>query len=136
MKPIEEIQNDISGLAALRDWLGDLGEPVHPLVSEYRAKVCLTGNNGDRCPQDIEPNWWDRVKSVVADWIRAELEIKNRMNLTVMGEEHLHMCAACGCCLKLKVHVPTVVIKAHLTKKQLAKTPAYCWMRRETENLG
>lgn len=135
MKILEEIRNDISGLAALHDWLGDQGEPVHIMVSEFRAKICTTGNDGQPCPRNCEPNWWDRVKSKIAIWIQAELEIKNRMKVSVSREDQLHMCGACGCCLKLKVHTPILYIKPHLSQQQIDKTPAYCWMRREIQNL-
>lgn len=131
MKVIDEIKNDISGLDALSDWLGDQGQPVHPIVSEHRASICVTGNQGEPCPLNVEPGWWDRVKSKIADWIRAELAIKANMNVSTRWDEQLHMCAGCGCCLKLKVHTPQRVIKDHVRQDQIAKTPSYCWMRIE-----
>lgn len=130
MSLIEKIRNDIEGAAILRDWLGD-GSPVHPIVAEARASRCTTGNNGNPCPMNVEPNWWDRVKNDIAEWIRYELELKNRMDLKVPQEEQLSMCGACGCCLKLKVWTPIKHIKDHLAPEKLAKTPTYCWMRAE-----
>lgn len=132
MNPIlTEIRNDLSGAEALRDWLGDGGVPVHVIVAEMRANRCTIGNDGQACPLNVEPNWWDRAKSLIADWIRKELEIKNGMALTVEREETLNMCKACGCCLRLKVWAPAVHLKAHITAKQLQTTPDYCWMRKE-----
>lgn len=135
MSILNEIQNDITGIEALHDWLGDLGEPVHPMVSELRGKICVTGNQGQPCPLNMEPNWWERVKHRVADWIKRELEIKHTMNLTTPWDSQLHMCKACGCCLPLKVHTPTRVMKEHVRPDQLSQTPSYCWMRKEIEAL-
>ena len=135
MNIVDEIRNDITGIEALHDWLGDQGEPVHPMVSELRGKICVTGNQGQPCPLNVEPGWWDRVKSKIADWIQAELQVKHNMNLTTPWDGQLNMCAACGCCLPLKVHTPTRVMKDHVRPDQLAKAPDYCWMRREIQNL-
>ena len=131
MNPLIEVKNDISGAAALADWLGDNGSPVSRIVAEYRSNRCTAGAQGSPCPLNVEPNWWDKVKGVIADWIRAELEIKHRMQLKVTEEEHLNMCKACGCCLRLKVWVPREHLKHHITKKQLAQAPEYCWMKKE-----
>lgn len=133
MNVLEEVKNEISGLDALTDWLGDEGRAVHPLISEARGKICVTGNQGEPCPRNCEPNWWDRVKSKIADWIKRELEIKHTMKLETAWDPELHMCGVCGCCLQLKVHTPSKYI--HLTKDQNAKTPAYCWMRLEKESI-
>lgn len=131
MKAVEEIKNGISGVAALHDWLGDSGQPVSKMVAEFRSHRCVTGDNGSPCPLNKEPNWWDRIKGVIADWIKKELEIKNDMNLQVSNEDQINMCAACGCCLRLKVWVPTEHVRKHTTKAQLAKMPAYCWIKKE-----
>lgn len=132
MNPLlTEIRNDISGLAALHDWLGDGGDPVHPMVAEFRTQRCTEGNDGEPCPLNKAPRWWESAKGKIADWIRRELEIKSGMSLRVAGEENLHMCSACGCCLPLKVWTPKVHLKTHIDQKAIDKTPAYCWMRKE-----
>ncbi len=132
MNPLlNEIENDITGLAALRDWLGDSGDPVHPLVAEMRAERCVHGNNGQPCPLNKAPRWWELAKEKAAQWIRKEIELKSHMNLRVSQEDGLGMCAACGCCIPLKVWAPGSVVKSHLTQNQLDKTPDFCWMRKE-----
>lgn len=131
MSLVSEIKNDINGLAALRDWLGDSGDPVHPILAEMRAQRCVEGNDGDPCPLNRAPKWWEKAKEVAADWIRKELEIKSHMNLRVAQEERLNMCAACGCCLPLKVWVPRDYIRKHTSAEVLAKTTSYCWLRKE-----
>ncbi len=135
MNPLlREIENDINGLAALRDWLGDTGNPVHPMVAELRAQRCVEGNNGDPCPLNKAPKWWNVVanaKTKAGQWIRKELELKIHMNLRVAQEDRLHMCSACGCCLPLKVWAPRALVREHTTKQILDKTPSFCWLRRE-----
>lgn len=131
MNPVDEIKNTISGAAALADWLGAGGSPVDPMVANFRAQRCLTGNNGAPCDLNVQPNWWDRVKSEIARWIRAELELKNRMALKVDGEDKLHMCKNCGCALPLKVWVPTRHIRDHTDAEKLKTYPEWCWIKRE-----
>lgn len=136
MKLVEETQNDLSGIALLRDWLGD-GGAVHPMLAEFRAQTCTIGNGGNACPHNKEANWWERnIKMPVARVIKEELELKSGMNLSAKGEDAVHMCAACGCCLKLKIWTPIQHIRNHLSAKQLVKTPSYCWMRREIERTN
>lgn len=125
------ITGDINGVEALADWLGDGGSPVAPMIAEFRAARCVTGNNGGPCPLNCSPNWWERVKHAIADWIKAELAVKHDMKLEVSNEHQLHMCKACGCCLRLKVWVPAKHLKDHADTTQLKETPDYCWMRRE-----
>ena len=131
MSVLTEIENDITGAQALADWLG--GEPpVHKLVALNRAEACVQGDNGQPCPLNVEPNWWERnVKDPIARWITKELEVKHRYQLQTPYDGQLHMCRACGCCMKLKVWTPAKVLKSHITEKQLNQTPAFCWMRKK-----
>ena len=89
MNVIEEIKNDMTGIELLDDWIGAGGMPVHQMVADFRAQRCIHGNEGDKCPLNVEPGWWDRVKSVIAHTIKRELEIKNRLKLKVAEEESL-----------------------------------------------
>jgi hypothetical protein len=122
---ISEIKNDITGAQALADWLG--GEaPVRRTVATTRGVACLD------CPLNVEPGWLERnLKKPIARWITRQLEEKNRMQLETHWDDQLHMCKACGCPMKLKVWTPTSVLRRHVTRKQLTKTPAFCWLRKE-----
>lgn len=134
MNPITELKNDITGLNALRDWLGDNGDPVHPMVAEFRAQRCMSGNDGQPCPLNKGQGWIETAKGAVADWIRKELELKNHMELSVTTESHLHVCTACGCYLPLKVWVPQHHVRAHTTKEHLKQMPSYCWVKCDLQN--
>lgn len=128
---INEIKNDISGLAALHDWLGDGGSPVHPMVAEFRSQRCVTGADGSGCPLNRGQGWLETAKGAVADWIRKELELKSGMELHTTTESKLHVCKACSCYLPLKVWVPMSHISDHTTKEQLEKMPSFCWIKSE-----
>src|SRR5262249_27257680 len=116
MNLLEKIRGDIEGVKALTDWLGD-GSPVSEMVAEARSCRCIVGNDGNPCPLNRSPKWWEFAKTIASEWIRAELELKNHMKLRVQREDDLHMCAACGCCLPLKVWTPIEHIKNHLPKE-------------------
>lgn len=136
MNLLEELKNDIEGVQLLRDWLGPGCEMVTQTHAEHRAYICGFGAGGDPCPLNKAPGWWnlvDNIKSAIAETIRAELELKQHLKLHVTSEEGLVMCAACGCCLKLKVWTPIQHIKDHISPANIDKTPRYCWMRTELQ---
>ncbi len=135
MSVIEEIRNDVAGAKLLADWLGDGGFSVPASQADWRASVCSAGNLGQPCEMNVEPRWWERVKNDVADAIKAELEIRNRIGLTVKHEESIFMCRGCGCCLKLKVHTPIEHIAKHTPKSQIDKMPPFCWIKKELSRL-
>ncbi len=126
MNPIlTEIRQDLSAVALLADWLGT-GDPVHSVVSWFRAKIC------EECPENVKPGWWnEHIKLPVARTIKAELEIKSGMKLTVPNESALGMCRICGCCNALAVHVPVEHLKKHTSKKLLERFPQKCWKKIE-----
>lgn len=131
MNIVEEIRNDINGAAALTDWLGDL-DPVHEMVALFRAERCVQANNGEPCPWNVEPNWWERhAKHPVAQFIRKEMELKTGMNLRTGYDDKLHMCKLCGCALQLKVWVPMRHLEGRTNKDKFAKAPTWCWVKKE-----
>ena len=127
-----ELRNDITGTAVLRDWLGEGGSPVGQVQANRRAMACCAGNGGSPCPNNVAPNWWEEhVKDPIAEVIRKQLEIKNKIKLTTKHDDKLAMCSACGCNLSLKVQVPIEHIKRHTPRAVIDKLTAYCWLREE-----
>jgi hypothetical protein len=110
----------------LTDWLGDGGKPVAPELAEQRASICV------HCPENRSPNWWEKYTNAIALWIRRALMVKNNLGYKVPQEDDLFMCRKCGCCLRLKVHVPIAHIRAHTSDLKLGLYPAYCWQRIES----
>ena len=136
MNILEEIRSDVRGLALLRDWLGDSLEPVSQMRAEHRAYACTHGDNGYPCHLNQEAGYWERAKNAVADTIRAELELKQKIGLRLSNEQSLHLCGVCRCCLRLKPFTPLEHIKAHTTIEQLNQMPKWCWMKKELEHYG
>lgn len=130
---IERLRGDIEGAKLLADWLGEGGHPVSQMRADHRAYACNHGNKDHPCPYNTAPNWWDKFKSAIATTIRAELELKNHLELKAQEEDRLAMCSVCGCCLKLKVWTPLNHIKAHTPAETIGRAPVYCWMRTESE---
>lgn len=136
MSLLEKLRQDVEGAKLLKDWFGDGGVPVSQIHSEHRADACVHGNGGQPCSLNRAANWWnlhENAKNAVAQTIRSELELKNHLSLHVSSEDELHLCAACGCCLKLLVWTPAWRLKEHTTPEQLAMMPSFCWKKKEIE---
>lgn len=130
MSILDSIRRDLNGAKILYEWMGT-GDPVHQLVADSRAKRCAQGDDGKKCPLNISPGWWDRVKSQASNWIKSALELKGHMHLETPYDKDLDMCQACGCCTRLKVWCPTHHLRDHVPRSQLDKTTSFCWMRAE-----
>lgn len=113
-------------LAIRKSWFGDGGEPVAPEVAQARANVCL------KCPMNYKGDWLWSMATQLA--INAQSRLRKIMNLKVEGENDLKTCEACGCVIKLKVHVPISHIYRHTTIEQLTKYHPACWIRKETNH--
>lgn len=88
------------------------------------------------CPLNEPDRWWDKIKSKLADNIRAHLEVKNRMSMHVPEEDKIGTCHACFCNLPLKVWAPVEHVAAHTTQDVMARFPKACWQRHEIEHLN
>ena len=130
MNLLDELRKTGTGLNLLADWLGEGGYTVPEPRAARRGATCLD----NCCVENREPGWWDRCQNAIALIIRHQLELKKKLDLELPREDTLHMCRACGCCLKLKVWVPLDHIRRHTDIKQLAHYPEYCWIRRELLN--
>jgi hypothetical protein len=131
MNVLDEIRNDAAGAALLADWLGEGGEPVDIRLAEWRSSTCAAGNLSQPCQFNIEPKWWERMKNSVAETIRKQLEIKNKIKLRTSRDDSIFMCQRCGCALPLKVHVPLKHIREHTRPELIDKLPWWCWIKRE-----
>jgi len=133
MNLLQEFKNDVAGLALLKDWLGDGGIPVPTTQAEQRAWACTKGDEGRMCHENVEPGWWNKVKSSIANTIKMQLEMKHHLKLGSPIDQSLGMCRVCGCCLRLKRHTPIEHINNHTTPEQLAKYSVWCWIKKEIE---
>lgn len=118
------IRKSGTGMSTLADWLGD--KPVAQVLAEGRASICVD------CPQNKEGDLLSFFTKPVSDLILRQLKERQDMNLSTSKDAQLNVCDACGCPLKLKVHVPLDYIKAHIKKPEFDKLDDRCWMRKET----
>jgi hypothetical protein len=134
MSIIDEIRRDAKGAAILKDWLGE-GVPVGQDIANGRTRICLEGNDGLTCPFHKAERWWDVVKHYIADAIKAQIALKNRMSLATPHDADLKMCSACGCAMPVKVWVPLKHVVEHTPKEVFDKMPPYCWQVKERSLL-
>lgn len=113
-----------TGTATLADWIGD--KPVSHELAEQRAAICVG------CPQHKQGDLLSFFTRPVSDLIRRQIEEKEKMNLSTSKDSELNICDACGCPMKLKVHVPLEYIMAHIKKPEFDALDERCWMRHET----
>lgn len=66
--------------------------------------------------------------------IRAQLERKHAMKLETPSDEHLGVCTACDCPLKLKVWMPLDRILAKMPKAAYDALHVNCWIRNRDQN--
>lgn len=103
-------------------WLGAGGEPVNLDVAKRRAEVCF------KCPNNQEKPIYSLFAGAVAMMVLRQLKLKREMGMRVPNEECLHICDACGCVLRLKIHAPLKFILENTDTKTL---PDFCWIKAE-----
>lgn len=107
-------------------WLGEGGIPVAPDHAQRRANVCL------KCPMNSgDKPFYEHLAANIAGMVRNQIEYKNQLKLRVDGEKSLHVCLACLCVLKLKVHVPLAHIRETTPLDDLHPD---CWILTELRN--
>jgi hypothetical protein len=121
MNLLDRAKQFTEGATILAAWLGGGGETVPIQMAQKRADICL------KCPLNKPLSV---VNETIAKAIKAQLEIKSKLNLRVNGEKSLRSCEACGCVTKLKIWVPLQRIKPD--PDELEKFHQDCWLRNET----
>lgn len=110
-----------------KSWLGEGGKPVPPEHAQKRADVCL------RCPNNQEKPFYEMFTGAIAFSVIRQLKLKDEMGLRVRREECLHVCSACMCILKLKVHTPLKFILESTSLDGLHEHNPRCWILTEKE---
>lgn len=114
-----------TGIKTIADWLGQDGKPVAAEVSERRAAVCAI------CSLNKQGDLLTVFTKPAANLIRRQLEERKQLKLSTSKDALLGVCSACGCPLKLKLHVPLEIIKAHTPSEQEGNLDPGCWIRHE-----
>lgn len=125
MNILERIRGDVEGVKLLNDWIGEGGVPVGLVKSQSRANICET------CPKNVQPDWYDKnIKLPIAQWVKAQIELKNDLELKASNESKLGVCLICGCSNALKIWTPLKHIKEHTPEGMTF--PDYCWISQES----
>lgn len=117
----------VSGAKTLMEW-DDSGEPpVSRDLSTSRAAVCA------ECPLNQQGDWTEWFTVPAAELIKRRIQKAQERNLSTIYDEKLKLCSACGCPLRLKVHVPIAWVTKRITDKQkeTMKTAPRCWVIQE-----
>jgi hypothetical protein len=119
------VKRAVSGMGVLKDWLGEGGVPVDGEKATARALICAT------CPKNAKGDWTTFFTQPVAALIRQQLSIRGDLELETRHDDALNVCEACGCPLKLKVHVPINHIAAHTGDEVKGALDPRCWILAE-----
>lgn len=123
MNLLEKAKAYTNGARILSDWVGDGGIVAPKEQAQERAGTCLG------CKHN-QPGM--KLAESVSAAIQEEVELKNAMELRVIGERSLHTCELCLCPLRLKVWTPLSYLTKYKKSEEIQKFPAHCWIRTES----
>lgn len=118
----------VAGAKALLQWLGEGGEPVPAGLAEARAAVCA------KCPLNRKMELKDFFVHGASELIRRQIEFANECGLSTIVDTDLGICTACGCPLKLAVHVPIMYKVGQLTADVRSSLDCNCWVLSEEKS--
>lgn len=118
MNLFDQVKSIPGGIESIKDWLGSGGQVVDLKVAQHRANTCIT------CAKNQPIS---SITKAVALAIKAQLGIKNKLNLRVEGEKKLKGCDICGCVLRLQIWQPQAMVESHLTEDERMQLPGFCW---------
>lgn len=121
----KSLGNIATGVRTIADWLGKDGKPVENALAEKRAAICVD------CPQNKQGDLTSFFTRPASELIRRQLSERSAMKLSTTLDDKLGICDACGCPIKLKVHCPVDIIKAHIPNKSVERLDARCWITKE-----
>lgn len=111
-----------AGVKTLLDWLGSGGKPVETTEAESRATTC------ELCPLNKPGDWKSYFTQPVANQIRIQLEMKNRLQLKTSKDDKLGVCTGCDCPLRLKVWTPMEHVLKNTTEETKNRLVPQCWI--------
>jgi hypothetical protein len=114
----------VAGARTLMEWI-DSKEPAVPAEESLRrATIC------SQCPQNQAGDWTKWFTVPAAEIIKRQVEKLHSRQLSTPRDDDLHLCVACHCPLKVKVHTPIAWIKKRLSPGQLGRLRQgrNCWI--------
>lgn len=129
---VESVKKTAAGVKVIAEWLGSGLRPVDKALAEKRGSRCI------ECPNNVDPNWLQKLDAMAAADVKKLVEIKNDLKLETKYDNQLNTCGICDCFLKLKIWVPTKHIANEtstdtLNRLSVVKTASGqgCWVPEE-----
>jgi hypothetical protein len=119
-----------SGVVSLTDWLGEGGKPVSSALSASRADICF------HCPHNKPIGWTSMFKEGIAGVVLAYERLRRSAELSTPRDSSLGECSACGCILRLKVHVPLKHLDEAMDEEDFGVLPEHCWVKTENKETN
>jgi hypothetical protein len=120
-----------AGSRILAEWISSGAEAVVSNVSEARASVCA------KCPLNESGDLTSFFTKPASEAIRRVLSLRSEWKLSTSHDEKLGVCSACGCPIKLMVHVPLEWKLKRMSQETKDALHEECWVRHEEKlNAG
>lgn len=123
--PLQKLGVAAVGAKTLVSWISSGAEAVPAELAEKRAATCVA------CPMNDKGDWSRWFTVPVSNAIREMLALRKGMNLSTSLDDKLQVCTACGCPLKLKVHIERGRIVREMGPETVAKLHESCWIPKE-----
>lgn len=125
--PTSRVRRLVAGARVIVEWITSKGQAVDPALSNHRASICSD------CPKNEPGDLTSFFTIPVSEAIRSALNLRKDWKLSTNHDERLNVCDACGCPLKLKVHVPIDFINKRLSAESRSELDPRCWILGETK---
>jgi hypothetical protein len=114
------VHKAVAGVGLVLDFLGPKLKPVDRPLAEKRGSICAV------CPLN-QPG--TALEQAGGKALHLLLEYKADQKMETIWDDRLLWCHACGCSLKLKVHVGLDYILSRLKPEEAAALDPKCWIR-------
>jgi hypothetical protein len=125
------LRRDVASIAEggsiLIEWIKRGGDAAPHEVAEKRASVCAV------CPKNDPGDWKQFFTNAVAGAFRRALEKRDEFKLSTSHDKDLHVCSACHCVLKLKVHTPFDLFFNKMGDESKIDLDEKCWILSEAK---
>lgn len=125
--PLQRLGAVAGGAKTLVNWIASGAEAVPVELAERRAAICAD------CPKNDKGDWTRFFSVPTSNAIRAALEARKGMNLSTSLDDRLNVCTACGCPLKLKIHMPLERILKETDAQTIAAFDPRCWITKTND---
>lgn len=120
---LQGVEKVAAGARLVRDLFGEKEKPVSHEEATHRASTCI------QCPKNTKGDWTRFFTIPAADVIRRQFGVAVGLECNTSHDDQLGICEACGCPLRLKVHIDDDFILARTSREELSEMPEECWIQ-------